>query len=1051
MDEINHAAQTPKQIKSFDHVLGHRYTISDGLAGMHVEDIYQDRQGLLWIATADGGVSRFDGEHFDTFGLGEGLPHLTVMTVTEDADGRLLFGTLGGGLAILGPCGFQVYTIEHGLPCNDILSLQLQTDGSIQVLTGTGIGWFVGDRCVERTTTIGDQPIGRVYDVATDSAGTTWLATLHRGVISLDGQCMDTDFGATNGTRRWPWKFAQDAAGRLWIAFHYIGSEAVIGRYDPQHQQFDLIDMGSELEDGEMVRHGIRDVRLDKRGWLWVARRGVLMYDGEDWHPFSARLSGAHFADTRLTYEDREGNIWVGLWGDGLVFCDSVSTQLYSEADGLPDREVRCLDEDREGRIWIGTAGGLACLEDDQIRPVATGHAVSALVVDRQGQLWSGGPDGQVFKWEGTTPRAIAVAEADHHEDITGLCQDQIGRIRVCTSQGRFGWIEADRFTAFEERLPHPCRTVLQDRDGVFWIGTHGKRPALYRHTDGLFLESELTKLETVSYVNALYENEGTLWVGTANGLFAFDYHSQQVRWFTMDQGGLSANGILSLEVDQQGRIWIGTSGGGVLNYDGRTFQCVRLGRSLHVNTVEAILCDSRGRLWFGTRAGLIAYQPSQTPPGIVIRQAVGKCILEAPQAVSCSESTPEIQIHFQGIRFRGEAGTMRYRHRLVGHAPAAEWSAFTSDNKVSYRDVPAGEFRFEVRVLDRDGLLSDIASLDVRVVSNEQNKSRVLGARLLGQSQAIVRLLEKVGQVAETNMTVLVLGETGVGKGLLTRMIHDLNQRREQAFIQVNCGAIPAGLIESELFGYEKGAFTGAVARKIGCFERAHGGTLFLDEIGDLPLDAQRTLLHILEEDCLTRVGGGVSVPIDVRVVAATNRDLKKAIQEGTFREDLFYRLSVFPLVLPPLRDHREDIPILAAHFVAQFAEELQRPVPSLGDEVIAHLQAHFWPGNVRELKHLIQRAVVVCQGGVIQVEDVPLSAEDEDEEGSPLLTASAPPVEQGAGDKDEKRQIVEALQVTNWVIYGDRGAARLLGVNPERLRSRMRVYGLRRPKKSW
>ena len=224
--------------------------------------------------------------------------------------------------------------------------------------------------------------------------------------------------------------------------------------------------------------------------------------------------------------------------------------------------------------------------------------------------------------------------------------------------------------------------------------------------------------------------------------------------------------------------------------------------------------------------------------------------------------------------------------------------------------------------------------------------------------------------------------------------------------------------------------------------------GTLFLDEIGDLPLDAQRTLLHILEENHLIRVGGGVSVPIDVRVIAATNRNLRKAVQEGTFREDLFYRLRVFLLVLPPLRNRREDIPILAAHFAAQFAEELQRPVPSLGDEVIAHLQEHDWPGNVRELEYLIQRAVVVCQGGVIQVEDVPLSVEDEDEEGALLLTASA--VEQGTEDKDEKQQIVEALEATNWLIYGDRGAACLLGMNPERLRSRMRVYGLRRPKKS-
>ena len=194
-----------------------------------------------------------------------------------------------------------------------------------------------------------------------------------------------------------------------------------------------------------------------------------------------------YFADTRLTYEDREGNIWVGLWGGGLVLCDPVSTRLYSEADGLPDGEVRCLDEDREGRLWIGTAGGLACLEDDWIRPVETGRAVSALVVDQQGQLWSGGPDGQVFKRTGTVPEAIAVTQEDDCGEIAGLCLDRGGHLSVCTSEGRFGRIAEDRFTAFEERLSHPCRAVVQDGDGVFWIGTHGKRPALYCHTDWPF------------------------------------------------------------------------------------------------------------------------------------------------------------------------------------------------------------------------------------------------------------------------------------------------------------------------------------------------------------------------------------------------------------------------------------------------------------------------------------------------------------------------------------------------------------------------------------
>ena len=376
----------------------------------------------------------------------------------------------------------------------------------------------------------------------------------------------------------------------------------------------------------------------------------------------------------------------------------------------------------------------------------------------------------------------------------------------------------------------------------------------------------------------------------------------------------------------------------------------------------------------------------------------------------------------------------------------------------MSYKDLPTDEHHFEVRTQGREGLQSKVASPKIRVVADGQGKRRTLG--IFSQSSVMAQLLKEVKQVAETDTRVLVSGETGVGKGLLARAIHKMSPRCERAFIPVNCGALPAGLIESELFGHEKGAFTGAMARKVGYFERAHGGTLFLDEISDLPLESQRALLHILEEDHLTRVGGKESIPVDVRVVAATNRDLQQAIKEGTFREDLFYRLSVFPVMLPPLRERREDIPLLAARFVRQYARKLQRPVPTLRDEVVVLLQEHTWPGNVRELEHRLQRAVIVCESGVIKVEDV-LSGEAEWK--AVLVPASAlsvPSVEVEIGGgwgawetevaKAEKQRIEEALQATKGRIYGERGAAQLLGMGPEKLRYYMRKYGMKRPKKS-
>ncbi|MCY3762768.1 MAG: sigma 54-interacting transcriptional regulator [Gemmatimonadetes bacterium] len=389
----------------------------------------------------------------------------------------------------------------------------------------------------------------------------------------------------------------------------------------------------------------------------------------------------------------------------------------------------------------------------------------------------------------------------------------------------------------------------------------------------------------------------------------------------------------------------------------------------------------------------------------------------------------------------------MGYSHRLVGHGPAEEWSEFEPEKKVAYQGLPAGEYRFEVRARDMDGLVSEVAALEVQVVptqgggledpEDEPPASLQTEANL---SPTVSGFLSGLGQVVNTDMTLLLAGETGTGKSLLAREIHALSPRRENPFVQINCGALPPGLVESELFGREQGMLSGAATGQIGCFERAHGGTLVLDAVSDLPLQAQGALLHILEDGRIRRVGGSDLVQVDVRVIAATNCDLVEAVREGAFRQDLYYRLSEFPVVLPPLRERREDIPVLAVHFAARSADELKRPVPNLGEDVVEHLQRHTWPGNVRELEHLIRRAVVLCEGNVIQVSDLPFSAE-----GPAFASPAEPEAPEGM---DEKQQILEALKATNWIVYGDRGAARLLGMHPEKLRYRMSKYGLRRPK---
>ncbi len=1034
-----------KEGKPFGSISVQRYTLSDGLAGMQIEDIHQDRLGLLWIATADGGVSRFDGTRFDTFSTDAGLPNPMVRAIAEDADGGLWFGTLGGGLARLGENGFEVYTTEQGLPSNEVLGVQPQPDGSLWLLTGAGIALFVEGRCTATTTAIDGRPIGPVHDMATDSAGTTWLATRDRGVLSLDGRRLGVGDGG--GVQR-AWKFARDPSGPLWIAFHRR-SKAAIARYDASEAEVEVIDLGADLKMSELSRYGARHVRVDDRGWVWVARvRDVLVHDGEVWHSLAEQFPEVEFRPTRVTYGDREGNVWVGA-NRGLVLLDRRSIQAYGEEDGLPHGDITSLKEDGAGRLWMGTEWGLGCLEGDRVRPTGLSRVVSALGVDRRGGLWIGGVGG-IWEWMEGSSQWIPLDSEDSSDIATRLCGDEEGRLWVFTDQGRVGWIEEGRFVEVGQGLPGgvKCNEVAPDGDGGFWIGVQAKSPGLY-HMDGSHRvrAADLAWLKPVSHVKALCQVGSTLWVGTNNGLLTVEYESGEIRQFTKDQGELPCNNISALAVDSRECVWIGLASGGLLKYDGRTFHDIRLGSSVQENRVATILCDRRGRLWFGTFGGLRMYRPPQTPPGIVIRRNVGGRFLEATGALVCS---PEVELHFQGMRFRiGGAGQMAYSHRLVGHGPAEEWSEFGPDSKVVYQGLPAGEYRFEVRARDRDDMVSEVACLRLEVVGDAASprlesapRDRHASIRTEAlQSPTISGLLSQLGPAVETDMTLLLAGETGTGKSLLAGEIHARSPRREQPFVRLSCGSLPRGLVESELFGREQGV-SGGAARQIGCLERAHGGTLLLDGIGDLPMEAQRAFLHVLEDGQVKRLGSSEPIQVDVRVIAETNRDLQRAVQEGTFRRDLYYRLNEFPVALPPLRDRREEIPVLAAHFAGASARQLKRPVPSLSHEAMAHLQGHSWPGNVRELEHLIRRAVVLCGGDVIEVADVPCSAD---------APTSSPPVEAGASEeRDERQQILEALKASNWIVYGDRGAARLLGMHPEKLRYRMSKHGLRRPRPS-
>jgi formate hydrogenlyase transcriptional activator len=311
--------------------------------------------------------------------------------------------------------------------------------------------------------------------------------------------------------------------------------------------------------------------------------------------------------------------------------------------------------------------------------------------------------------------------------------------------------------------------------------------------------------------------------------------------------------------------------------------------------------------------------------------------------------------------------------------------------------------------------------------------ETRYRHKEIVGESKAIKKVLMAVERVAKENTSVLITGETGTGKEILARVIHNLSPRNVRSMIRVNCAALPASLIESELFGREKGAFTGAASRQAGRFEAADKSTIFLDEIGDLPLELQAKLLRVLEDGTFERLGSAITVSVDVRVIAATNHNLAELVKKDVFRRDLFYRLNVFPILVPPLRERREDIPLLVWAFVEEFSQSMGKSIKNIPKKIMDELQGYNWPGNVRELKNVIERAMIMSSGSTLRLE--------------PQQAEVTPAIKNMSMEDVEREHIKEVLHSTGWRVSGKNGAARILGLKDSTLRSRMKKLSIARP----
>lgn len=454
---------------------------------------------------------------------------------------------------------------------------------------------------------------------------------------------------------------------------------------------------------------------------------------------------------------------------------------------------------------------------------------------------------------------------------------------------------------------------------------------------------------------------------------------------------------------------------------------------------------------------------------------SVWRCDAAQPIPISWTPDRILDQLQATGrVTYANSACARLYRFagpaEMLGQGRAALVPETTLQERHSFQKFVGHGFRLDgmvQRTTDRDrrvtflrttwlGVVEDDHLVSVWTILEDLTAERELEQRvtaassarddaIIGASPAIAHVLALVAQVAETEATVLIRGETGTGKELIARAIHQRSRRHAKPLVTVNCGAISPTLVESELFGHERGAFTGAIARKMGRFELADGGTLFLDEIGDLPLELQVKLLRVLQEGEVIRVGGTQPIRVGVRVIAATHRDLPAMVQRGEFRQDLYYRLNVFPILSPPLRDRPGDIPQLVRHFVGHYAAKMGKIITAIPEAVLHRLTAYPWPGNIRELANLVERSVIITEGSTLTL------AEWVTGQYQPVITPSANPQAHSARAllEVEREHIRSTLVRTGWKVSGAGGAAEALGLKPTTLEARMKKLGITRPER--
>jgi PAS domain S-box-containing protein len=987
-----------------------------------VHAMMSDQAGNVWIGT-DGGLVRHRGGSFTTFTKKDGLSDETVRCLLEDREGNLWIGTNAGGLNRFKAGAFTVYGPEQGLPHEVVTSITEDQQGAVWIGTNSrGVARLQDGRMTTYTTKDGLRN-DAVWALLADREGAIWMGSWMTGLTRFkDGQATIYTTANSRLPNDTVLAMYQDRAGTIWF-----GTAGGLGRFrDGAFTTY-------RTSDG-LVHNDVRFIAEDRQGALWIGTVGGLSRFKDGRFTNYTTANGLSYSFVRAIHEDADGVLWIGTYGGGLNRFKDGRWTHYTRANGLFDDAVSRILEDARGNLWMSGNRGIFRAGRSELNDFAEGRARSFNCIaygladgmessecnggsqpagwkTRDGRLWFPTLKGAVVidpNKSNPQPPAVLIEQVL----VKGRPVDARGNIELPPGQDDLEIHYTSPSFVAPEKIRFKYRLEGYNAD---WVDAGTRRVAYYTHVaPGRYR------------FHVMAANNDGVWSETG-ATFAFSLRPRfyQTLWF--------------LAACVVGAFLLGSAG-----YQLRLRQLKRRTRALEEKVGErtAEVVEQRNQLSVANHQLARAnHQLSRANDDLLStfnRMRVGvmttdhdgqvtflnhaaKTLIGLPQA----EAVRQPWEHLLSLSDREAAQLKAMFERPAGQRAKLPVHLSAGDGRRYWMEI-------EVESDPRDPqrrifFLYDMSeTYDLRRLLDERAKFQ----DLVGQSPAMQIVYQQIQDVAKVDATVLVKGETGTGKELAARAIHYASPRKTKPFVAVNCAGLTESLLASQLFGHKRGSFTGAIADQVGMFEAAAGGSLFLDEIGDMPMSVQTALLRVLQEKEITRLGETRPRAIDVRLIAATNRDLNREVAEGRFRADLLYRIQVVQIQLPPLRERREDIPLLVAWFLGQARAVIGEESQEVSQDAMQAMMNYAWPGNVRELKSAVESAVICSRGPVIQPSDLPAQVLG--------LTAAGPmdPL------LDKRQRVLQALERTG----GNRAAAaRLLEISRATLYLWLKELGIK------